>query len=42
MKDIRDHLKNSDGCQMEEVESPNQCSVKLQPQLLTKHVEVEC
>ena len=42
VKDIKDHLKSSDGCQMEDIDCPNQCSMKLKRRLLTKHVEVEC
>ena len=42
VKDISTHLGSSDGCQMEEVECPNQCCMKLERQLLTYHIDTEC
>ena len=42
VKDIRNHLENNNGCQMEEVECPNQCSMKVQRRHLSSHINADC
>ena len=42
VKDIRNHLENSDGCLFEEVKCPHECEEMIQRRFLTRHVEFEC
>ena len=42
LNDISNHLRNSDGCQFEEVKCSNECGEMIQRQYLTSHVETEC
>ena len=42
VKDIGDHLENSDGCQFEIVKCPNDCEEMMQRQLLSRHLQSEC
>ncbi|XP_065918767.1 tripartite motif-containing protein 2-like [Dysidea avara] len=39
---IASHIKNSDGCQFEDVACPNDCGMCVQRQHLTGHIEDEC
>jgi len=42
LNDISNHLRNSDGCQFEDVKCSNECGKMLQRQYLTSHVKTEC
>ena len=42
LNDISNHLRNSDGCQFEELKCSNDCGKMIQRQYLTSHVETEC
>ena len=42
VKDIGDHLENSDGCQFEIIKCPNDCEEMMQRQLLSRHLQSEC
>ena len=42
IRDISIHLENSDGCQFEEVECPNECKELIQRQYLGSHVKSKC
>ena len=42
LRDISTHLGSSNGCQLEKVECPNQCGMKLERRHLTNHIETEC
>ena len=42
LNDIDNHLRNSDGCQFEEVKCSNECGKMIERQYLTSHVETEC
>ena len=42
LKDIICHHENSDGCQFEAVNCPNDCGKKLQRRNLTTHAETKC
>ena len=42
VKDMRDHIENSDGCQFEEVKCPNECEEMIQRQVLSRHLQLEC
>ena len=42
LKDINNHLGNSDGCQFEKVKCSNECGVMIERRKLTGHVETEC
>ena len=42
LNDITSHLKNSDGCQFEDVKCSNECGKVLQRQCLGVHVKTEC
>jgi len=42
VNDITSHLKNSDGCQFEEVKCSNNCGLLFQRQYLASHVDYDC
>ena len=42
IRDISNHLGNTDGCQFEEMECPNDCKELIQRQLLVNHTKSEC
>ena len=42
LNDIHNHLRNSDGCQFEEVRCSNECGEMIQRYNLVSHVETEC
>ena len=42
LNDISNHLRNSDGCQFEEVKCSNECGKVIQRQYQTSHIETEC
>ena len=39
---IKNHLRNDEGCQFEEVQCSNECGRMIQRRYLTSHVEIEC
>ena len=42
LNNISNHLRNSDGCQFEEVKCSDECGKMIQQQYLTSHAETEC
>ena len=42
LNDINNHLRNSKGCQFEELKCSNECGKMIERQDLTSHVETEC
>ena len=42
LNDINNHLRNSDGCQFEEVKCSNECGKMMERQYLTSHMQTEC
>ena len=42
LNDIFGHLRNSDGCQFEEVKCSNDCGLLLQRQCIPSHIDNEC
>ena len=42
LSNVNDHLRNSDGCQFEDVQCTNDCGKTLQRQYMASHVKAEC